>query len=229
MKATIKGELFNKYMKAIKAVTAETNLDFDDMGMHTVAMHTSNVMMLVLDVPKEMFTHYLVEGKEHIGINTNILGKAAATLKKEIELETGHAHLVLKEGTKTYEIAMMDIGDSKKTPPLTYPGSLEVNSDDLLAAFKSLEALNEESNAILEVVGDKLFISNYDNVHKFITTIEGKLTGKMDGKAKFALEFLKMMGIPKDTQIKLELQSDYPLRVSFGEFKYICAPRVEND
>lgn len=219
---------------AIQEMLTEPEFTFTKIGLEVVGMDPANVLMLRRVV---QYTKQKAIPPFKILINANNLYACMRRFISKSKKETvvlsftkdkdQNIELNFKAEYGHFRIkSLPDYGDQReqKIPELKYSSKIKL-SKDVFKRNVELVSIAADSGSF-RIEEKKFVMVGDDDDHIFIKTKPIKATGK-DAKAKFSLEYLKKMRL--EGVLKLEYNSDYPLKVSDEKGNwYILAPRVDN-
>lgn len=238
---------FKDSISIISELVTEAKFKVGSNGLEMVAMDPANVAMVIFNMFSSCFTKYEVSEETELSINLNNLKQILKRAKSDdvLTLETTEDNklkIQLKSNTtRSFSIPVLEIEDKEqKVPELTFPLSVEMNSnmltesiEDVSVVAESVTFLGEKSQISVKAEGDlsKAFIEiKPDDQTGIKTDSEDKF------KAKFSLEYLKKMiaGDKLSDKVFLHLNTDYPLKLEYKiidrlALSFILAPRVDND
>lgn len=242
MKICITGTAIFDVVKAVKDLVNEVRFEFDEKELKITCMDPANVSLIILRMPSSSCIEYNVKENESFGINLSNL----ATILKRGAKEDDMTTLETKDGTKNgrldikinqgrkFTVPLIDIEDkSIKIPELDFKSVVEMDVKDLQQAVADVKIISD--SAWLEVNKDSKFIvSGEGDLSKArIEVADVTVKSEQRSKSKYALEYLeKMVTAVKTDKAKVELSTDYPLRLTLNakafSVKYILAPRVSD-
>jgi len=238
---------FKDSISIISDLVSEVKFKATPDGLELVAMDPANVAMVVFKLLSSCFTQYDVQEAEEVAINLNNLKQILRRAKSDdmLTLETTEDNklkIQLKSNTtRSFSIPTLEIEDKEqKVPELTFPISVELNSDmladsieDVSVVAESVTLLGEKAQLSVKAEGDlsKAFIEIKQDENTAIKTdSEDKF------KSKYSLEYLKKMisGGKLSDKVSLHFNTDYPLKLEYKivdrlMLSFILAPRVDND
>jgi proliferating cell nuclear antigen len=242
MRISIVGTTLFEVVKAVKDLVSEVRFEMDSKELRLTCMDPANVAMVILRMPSSSCTEWDVPTDETgFGVNISNLATILKRGAKEDDittLETKDSKLLVNINRyRKFTVPMIDVEEKPaKIPELNFKATVDVDLDALKSAIGDTL-----------IVGDSAWFE-VTKANKFIVSAEGDLskahvefndelaTVKADqrAKSKYSLEYLeKMAAAVKTDKVKVELMTDYPLRLSFNtktfSVKYILAPRVDDE
>lgn len=234
--------LFKKQIDYLSQFHSELRLSLSKEGIKAVTMDPANVMMSIWDIKVTNLIVYNFSGNNGddmytLGIRVNDFKSALKEYKKgsvtlEYTIETNKITMVISNGiTLNFTIPVIEIDDKdQKIPELNYPGEIWLNSKDFQAVIKNTKEISETVK--LSVNSDKQLILLADGeTNTLNTVIPTKLVNVTDPvTCKYAVDYLsKISNYKRDTLMKIEFKTDYPMKLMYDNIRIILAPRVSNE
>ena len=243
-KAEIKSETLKGLVNIISTLIDEVKFTITPEGMTLKAVDPAHVAMIELKVGSKAFESYSASVTE-IGLD---LDKVKTVLKLagqgdmvSMEQDESKGRFVFKIGNITRSMNLVDTSsmNDPKVPQLTLSANAVMLVDHLRRGMHAAESISDH----ISLKADPKF---------FELTCEGDTD---DASLKLNPEDLKSLSvpaaveslfpldyffniikaIPAGTEIRVELDSDYPVKLAFGlangeaSVVYFLAPRIESD
>ena len=234
-------KILSNIVTTLGVITDDVKLTFNEKGLTSKSVDSAHVSMVDVFIPSTMFNEYTVEGTEIIAVGMSKL-KDVASLgdnDTEIDVETVDGKLCFKIGKIKRSTALLDGSNMSepKIPNMQLPVSISMPVNDLQVISKGTDGIAEaltmtanEDGLKIDGIGDLDAISMWlpkDVMKEYIATEEYKSLYSLDYIASI------FKSIKKDTVIKLEMDTDKPIRISYTiddmTVMYMLAPRIEND
>lgn len=235
----VKPAKFKECIKLVDSLITEADLVFSKDGLEIVGRDTTNVVMVIWNMPSNQFSEFEVTEETKVGINlknfSQILkrmtdeGLGIEVIKNKICLTVEGKNKVKKE----FNLPILDLGLSdRKLPALEFKTSVVVLTKDIISALEDVKLISGEG--VIFSVDNKLTLKSIEGQASSVESemdISSKKTAKAE--AKYSLEYLdKMLSKIADT-VKVEFNKDYPIQVSYDiegiSLKIILAPRIDNN
>lgn len=240
--------LFRGALEAIAELISEGVFHATADGISFTATDPTMVTLIDFKFSAKAFDDYKIDGKQDIAVNLDntlsILKRAKAGDKVTLEMEKGGNRLAVTlrgASTRRFTIPILDIEETK--PPemkLDFPAVIEVRSDILADGIEDAGIITDtvvlaaDANAFKMIAEGDLSKVELD-LEKGASEALLKILSKGAAKSKFSLDYLKKIvrGAKLGGSAKIELGTDYPVRISFkapnkAELSYVLAPRVED-
>ena len=243
-KAEIKSETLKGLVNIISTLIDEVKFTITPEGMTLKAVDPAHVAMIELKIGAKAFESYLASETE-IGLD---LDKVKMVIKLAgpgdivaMEQDESKGRFVFTIGNVTRSMNLVDTSsmNDPKVPQLTLSANAVMLVDQLQKGIRAAESISDH-------------ISLRANPEFFELSCEGdtddaslKLKGQdieslnvpSDVQSLFPLDYFSnvIKAIPAGTKIKVELDSDYPVKLVFGlangeaNVLYLLAPRIESD
>lgn len=239
--------LFRDAMQAIAELISEGIFYAKEDGIHFTATDPTMVTLVNFKFDAKAFDSYKVEGTQEIAINMDnllsVLRRAKGGDKLTMEIDKGANKLLVtikNSSTRKFTIPILDI-EKAEIPKmdLDFPAVLEMRADVLSEGVEDASVVTD--TVILAANPNAFQMISEGDLSKVELDLEKgnealtKFVVKNAVKSKFSLDYLKKIvkASKLADSVKIELGSDYPVRVSFkapdkAEISYILAPRVED-
>ena len=240
---TIDASILKDVLSALTAVVDEGVLRFSEEGVTSKPTDPANVAMVSLDVKRDIFSEYNLEGEElAVGMDFGRLRNILKVGDSDVQLKLNTNKMQMKLGNLSYNMSLFAVDALRKEPKipeLEYPASVTIkatefkrgiNTADKVADWVEIGINSEEF--FMDAEGDDKFklVIPKDN---FAPLAFNAFSQEL--QSKYSLEYLKSMvkGITNDT-VTLKINKDYPIQMWFKvvddcEVMYLLAPRIEAD
>ena len=217
-------------LTAINKLIDEVNLKFKKDGMHIRQEDLPLVCVVDYHIPKEKFLVYEYDEDRKIGIDLRNLTEILKSVKKEsIEIEIREDDIkitLISEYNRTFIINIIEVKDElPDIDNLKFETEAEISLKMIKRVIKEAKKLNDWLD--FETTNNKLKISNYKYDIKY--NVEIDIKGTKPAKSRYAIDYLEKIFSVKSEIAVLNFNTDYPLMVSYGDLKFILAPRVDRD
>ena len=234
-------KLFSDIVGIISELVIEVRLKVNKEGMSLTAIDPANVAMVYFKIPTDLFSEFLVDKEEILGINLESLkavlrrcgpGSSLTLEKFENTLKLGIQDRIRRDFT----LALMEIESEEKEMPEW--------------EFKSVIKMDSES--FVEVIEDCSVVADACTFHaepnKFTVEARGPLNSAKaefspdeveihsdTSSARFSLEYLNkfIKGGRISSRVTINFSDNHPMRINFPTgnvlLSFILAPRIEQD
>ncbi|MFH1224536.1 MAG: proliferating cell nuclear antigen (pcna) [Candidatus Diapherotrites archaeon] len=238
---------FRKCIDALSVLIDEAEFVADSSGLVLKATDPSQISMVDFRMPKKAFREMNVDETQKFGIDlsylSQVMSRAQAKDRLKMEIAKDKAHLIVTfEGSakRSFSIPLLDLTTAElPTPKIEFDAELKVIASELQGGFKDAALIS--SHLTLGVDAEKFFMRANSSKGTFSHELTKKdaalseLKAKNEAKSIFPLDYLANMlkGAPSDTQVKLFLKKDAPIKVEYSicgaDLVYFLAPRIEGD
>lgn len=242
MKITIDATTFKDAIKSISSIISEATLKITKDEMSLVAMDPANVAMVIFSMPSsaaiEWETIELKEGEvEKVTVNlVSLNGILRRTTKDDtLKLETTDNKLkIVISGYKDFSLPLIaDDLKEENIPKLEHKSTVTLPTKKLADAIEDCSIAHDA--VVFMLNKDKLVLTAEGDLKKAeitLNTEDVKIQTESEQKAKYAIEYLNKIVLPKETNIEVSLKTEYPLKLFYENKSYkltfVLAPRVEN-
>jgi proliferating cell nuclear antigen len=243
-KAEIKSETLKGLVNIISTLIDEVKFTITPEGMTLKAVDPAHVAMIELKIGAKAFESYSASETE-IGLD---LDKVKTVLKLAtqgdiiaMEQDEGKGRFVFVIGNVTRSMNLVDTSSMSdpKVPQLTLSASAVMLVDQLQRGIRAAESISDH----ISLKADKEFfeLSCEGDTDDVSLKLKGSDLESLDVPSKvhslFPLDYFAniLKAVPAGTKVKVELDSDYPVKLVFGlangeaKVMYLLAPRIESD
>ncbi len=243
-KAELRSETLKGLVNIISTLIDEVKFTITPEGMSLKAVDPAHVAMIELSIDKGAFESYEADNTE-IGVDLDkikdVLKLATSGDKIMMEQDAGHGRLVFKVGNITRRMNLVDTTNmgEVRVPQLELSAAIELPVTELQKGIKASESISD--HIALAADGDKFeLICEGETDSAYLSVDAASLTSIIAPSAvrsMFPLDYFSniIKAIPSDVTVRIELDSDYPVKIIFnladgnGNVQYLLAPRIESD
>ena len=222
-------ESFMNLINAASSVMGEAKIQFAEAGMRLAGMDPANNCMIDLRLGKDEFKEFESIGDPEIIVDILNLKKVLKNLgSKDITIELMEGFIKVSNGRRRFAVPLIaEIEDKlKELPTLNYECSF-IPSKTIKEDIKILAEM--KSSILFELRPDGLTMKCKGDIQTATFNGEGKVNCKEIQKARFADDYLLKMFSWKGDIKKIEIKTDYPIRLTYDYGIVILAPRVLQD
>ncbi|MCL5437774.1 MAG: DNA polymerase sliding clamp [Candidatus Thermoplasmatota archaeon] len=226
----------------LNTVVTEVKLQISTNGISVKAVDPAHVAMISLEMPRESFTEYEVEGDDEISIDVERLKSVIKITKDsdEITMKKENGKLSFDIGNVNKKINLLD-NSSVTTPKIP-----QISSDSFVVLQKQdvergLRAAEDVSDAIkFTLSNDSFAAKSYSDTEESELVLPKdmlkEVSCKTAVKSLYPLEYLLrfMKSLSSSDEIKISFKDDYPMIIEFRFGKqgdmtgsFLLAPRME--
>jgi len=241
--AELKSDTLKGLVNIISTLIDEVKFTITPDGMTLKAVDAAHVAMIEMHVNKGAFENYSAEETE-LGLD---LDKVKGVLKLagsgeiiKMEQDDNKGKLVFKIGNITRSMSLIDTSgmNDPKVPQLNLSANILVPVEELQKGIRAAESISDH---ITLKAGPEFFElsceGDTDSVSLKLEKDAAKIDAESDVCSMFPPEYLAniIKAIPSGTQVNIELDSDYPVKLLFSladgavTVDYLLAPRIESE
>lgn len=241
-KATIKADVMKSLVNVVSPITDEIKLTIKPNEVNLVAVDPSHVCMIELVLNKGAFESYEANETE-IGVDLDkiksILKLSSAGEVITVSQDEEHKKLVFGIGNITRHMSLVDISamSTPKIPVLNLTSHVEILASELQRGIKASDDISDHVIFIADKNSFELLCEG-DTDSASLKLDDSSISINVDKKIRsmFPLDYLGLMikALPSDVLLKLELDTDFPVRMTFklvddnAKVTYLLAPRIES-
>lgn len=228
IKVTTK-DLFMEALDAASSIMGEAKMQFASGGMRLAGIDPASVCMVDLRLSSDNFESYEVTGDPEISVNITNLKKIVKDCgSKGVTLELMDGYLKVYKTRKRFTVPLLAESENKldKVPTLSYSSEFIPNKT-IKEDVKILSGIGE--SILFKLKPEGLSLITKGDLNSGVFDIEGTAKSEDIQEAKFSEEYLTKIFGWKGEIKKVEVKSDYPLRVTYEFGIAILAPRISND
>ncbi|MCQ2055986.1 MAG: DNA polymerase sliding clamp [archaeon] len=241
-KAVIKADVMKSLVNVVSPITDEVKLTVKPEGVNLVAVDPSHVCMIELVLDKGTFESYEANETE-MGID---LDKIKSILKLSssgeviaVNQDEERKKLIFKIGNITRHMSLVDTStmSTPKIPTLNLTSYVEIYASELQKGIKASDNISDHVTFIADKNSFELLCEG-DTDSASLRLDDSSISISVDKKihSMFPLDYLGLMikALPPDAMLKLELDTDFPVRMTFSlvdgnaRVTYLLAPRIES-
>ena len=241
--ADLKSDTLKGLVNIISTLIDEVKFTITPEGMTLKAVDAAHVAMIEMEVEKCAFDKYEAEDCE-IGLDLDkvkdVLKLAASGDVIGMEQDDTHGRLVFKVGNITRRMNLVDTTtmSDPKVPQLSLTAKISLPVDELQ---KGIRAADKISDHITLKAGpgyfDMFCEGDTDSVSLHLDGASVEVDSDSEVCSMFPLDYFSNItkAIPAGTQISVELDNDYPVKLVFAladgnaRVNYLLAPRIESE
>lgn len=243
-KADLKSDTLKGLVNIISTLIDEVKFTITPEGMTLKAVDAAHVAMIEMEIGKDAFESYEAEACE-IGLD---LDKVKSVLKLassgdiiRMEQDDTHGRLVFKVGNITRRMNLVDTAsmNDPKVPQLSLATDISLMVDELQKGIRAAESISD--HITLRAGSDYFELSCEGDTDSVSLRLEGEsivsINADTEVQSMFPLDYFSNItkAIPSGTVVRVELDSDYPVKLVFvladgkAKVNYLLAPRIESD
>lgn len=243
-KAEIKSETLKGLVNIISTLIDEVKFTITPEGMTLKAVDPAHVAMIELKIGAKAFESYSASGTE-IGLD---LDKVKTVLKLaglgdiiSMEQDESKGRFIFTIGNITRSMNLVDTSsmNDPKVPQLTLSASAVISVDQLLKGIRASESISDHIS--LKADSEFFELSCEGDTDDASLKLKGQDIDSLEVPSEvhslFPLDYFSniIKAIPAGTKVRIELDSDYPVKLVFGlangeaSVVYLLAPRIESD
>ena len=232
----ILAQLISIISELVKEVKIKVNKD----GMSLTALDPANVAMAYFNIPAELFSEFVVDKDETLGVNLENLNSIMRRCKMGssliIEKEESSLKIAINDKIKReFSLALIDVeGDEKQMPAWEFKRVIKMDAQAFVDAIEDCSVVADACTFIAQP--DKFIIesSNLHSARNEFSNEEAQIFSDASS-ARFSLEYLGkfVKGAKIANRAEINFSDNHPMRLNFPSGKvmlsFVLAPRVEQD
>ena len=231
-------KLFADIISIISELVTEVKLRVTKDGLSLTAIDPANVAMVYFKMPADLFSEFVLEKEEVLGINFESL---KAVLRR---CGPGSA-LIMEKQDNLLKLSIEDRIKRDFTLAL-----IEIDAEDKeMPSWEFKSVIKMDSSAFVEVIEDCAIVSDactfIAEPQKFIIEAKGLNSARSEfvpdaieiysdnSAARFSLEYLNkfMKGSKVSSRVTISFSDNHPMRIDFPTgnvmLSFVLAPRIE--
>ncbi|MEK6915835.1 MAG: proliferating cell nuclear antigen (pcna) [Nanoarchaeota archaeon] len=232
--------IFAHLIGIISELVKEVRIKVTKEGVNLTALDPANVAMAYFSIPSDLFSEFVVEKEEVLGVNLENLNAIMRRCKMGssliIEREESSLKLIINDKIKReFSLALIDVeGDDKQMPAWEFKSVIKMDAQSFVDAIEDCAVVADACTFIAQP--DK-FIIESSNLHSAKTEFssdEAQIFSDTSS-ARFSLEYLGkfVKGAKIANRVEINFSDNHPMRLNFPSGKvmlsFVLAPRVEQD
>ena len=224
----------------ISELVKEVRIKVTKEGMSLTALDPANVAMVYFNIPYELFSEFVVDKEEVLGVNLENLNSIMRRSKMGssiiIEKQESSLKIVINDKIKReFLLALIDVeGDDKQMPAWEFKSVIKMDAQAFVDAIEDCSVVSDACTFIAQP--DK-FIIESSNLHSARTEFSNEEAQIFSdaSSARFSLEYLSkfVKGSKIANRAEINFSDNHPMRLNFPSGKvmlsFVLAPRVEQD
>lgn len=226
----------------LNTVVTEVKFKLDQTGLQVKAVDPAHVAMVSIDVPKESFNDFQVEGEEDLALDIERVKSVIrlASSGDNISVTRVKEKLKFEIGTISKSIALLDNGSvsTPKVPQISSEFFVVLGKQYLEIGLKAAEDVSDSIRLSLTSEEFKARSSSDTEESEMVLQKDMLKEIKCPGpiKCSYPLEYLLKLvrSLATAEELTLSFKDEYPLTVNFsfgqgGKMKgsFLLAPRTE--
>jgi len=233
--------VFSNLIGIISELVTEVKIKINpENGMHLTALDPANVAMVYFNIPPELFSEFVVEKEEVLGINLSnlkaILRRCGLGSSLTLETEDNLLKLGIQDKIKRdFTLALIDVeGEEKELPEWEFKSVVKMDSQAFVDAIEDCLVVSDACTFIAEPNKFIIEAGGLNTARAEFSSDEVQLFAD-SSSAKFSLEYLNkfIKGSKIASKVELNFSDNHPMRINFPSGKimlsFVLAPRVEQD
>ncbi|MGE4374703.1 MAG: DNA polymerase sliding clamp [Methanoculleus sp.] len=239
LRAVIPYQTLRAVVQTVHPLVDEARVDVSPTGIKIRAVDPASVAAVGVDVPSSACKSF-AGSDGSFGLDFDRLSDYVSALGGgEVGVDVEGSRLLLESGRIEYRLNTLDpsaIRKPPKIPELTFAAEVELSGAEFRRAIRGAKLVGD--HVVMGVEDDRFMVESEGEVQRFkLEMLAGELLGMRAGRARsmFSLEYLSTIAkaLAGAQRVKLELSTDYPLRVSAEiagiAVRYLIAPRIEEE
>lgn len=245
LRLTISVKNLKEIADLLNTVVTEAKFKIDASGISVKVVDPAHVAMVCLDIPKETFTEYQIDGEEEISIDVERMKSVIrlANSNDQVTLTKEKEKLKFEINNISKSIALLDNNTvmTPRVPVINSENYVVVNKSEFDRGLRAAEDVSDSIRLMLSSDEFRARSSSDSEESEMVLTKDMLKEIKCASpiKSSYPLEYLLKLvkSLATSDEIKLSFKDDYPLNIefSFGQGKgsapikgsFLLAPRME--
>ena len=235
-------------VSAIKVMTDEPTLKFDENGLKVRTMDPSRVAMIDMEISKSAFEEWTPGGTPKIGVNLMELEKLLKRSGKDeattisLDEKTGKLKVAISgKYSKVFTLPTLEPSEEEvPTPKLTFNAKFKFITSTLSQVLEDAQLVSDhikvttnQDGVAVNAQGDLMTANIALDKTNGLLDLEAKEESKATYSLSYLMEMLKTMQALSDLG-EIEYSTDMPMKLTFNKDEVIkiawyLAPRIETD
>ncbi len=232
--------ILSHLISIISELVTEVRIKVTREGMSLTALDPANVAMCYFNIPSELFSEFVLEKDETLGVNLENLNSIMRRVKMGsslvIEREESSLKIIINDKIKReFSLALIEVeGDDKQMPAWEFKSVVKIDAQAFVDAIEDCAVV---ADACTFIAAPDKFIIESSNLHSAKTEFssdEAQIFSDASS-ARFSLEYLSkfIKGAKIANRAEINFSDNHPMRLNFPSGKvmlsFVLAPRVEQD
>lgn len=240
----VDAKTIREFSNVIITLVQEARVDFKPDGISAKVMDPARVAMISIDLKKDAFQEYDIEGEDSLGIDIEKMRNflKLTSPNEIIDLNYDGKKILMKIGNLSAGIPLIDPSalTTPKIPSIEPQDKIVTDLELLSTGIKAAEGISEVVTFSIKAEELKIYAKGEtDSETTEMTIPKGSAKEYIfasDAKSSFALEYLTkfLRALESTKEVSIALGNDYPLRMEApilngkGKVTFLIAPRIEN-
>ncbi len=232
--------LFADIISIISELVIEVKIKVTKEGLSLTAVDPANVAMVHFKMPSDLFSEYLIDKNEVLGVNLENLKAVLRRCKPGSSLAIQRHENTLKLGIhdrikRDFSLALLDIdAEEKEMPQWEFNSIIKLNADSLVEVIEDCAVVSDACTFIAEP--SKFIVEAYglNSARAEFSSDEAEIHSA-NSMARFSLEYMNkfIKGAKISSRVHLSFSNNHPMRLDFPTgnvmLSFVLAPRIEQD
>ncbi len=242
-KAALKSDILKNMVNAISPVSDEVKFSITPEGMAMRAVDPTHIEMIGLDINKAAFDSFEADETE-IGLELDkvrdVLKLASSGDVVTIEQDSERGKLIFKLGNITRRMNLLDTSsiNAPKVPNLELSATIVAASQEILKGIKASFDISDHIS--LSAEGETFELASSGDTDSMSLVMDKSSLVSINAptavRSAFTIDYFFniIRAVPSDTNVTIGLDTDKPVKISYGlaegngVVRYLLAPRIED-
>jgi len=239
----VDAKTIREFSNVIITLVPEARFDFKPEGLFSKVMDPAHVAMIALEINKEAFQEYVLEGEESLGMD---IDKMRNILKLSgpndiIDIKFDGKKISFKLGNLNISTPLIDPSTltTPKIPTIELPNNIVTDISYLSTGIKAAEGIAEVVTFNIKSEELKIYSKGETDSETTELTIPKSMAKEFiytsDARSSFALDYLSkfIRSLESSQEISISVGNDFPLRMEanilngMGKVTFLLAPRID--
>lgn len=233
-------KLFSDIVTIISELVVEVKIKITAEGMSLTAFDPANVAMVYFKIPADIFSEFVIEKEEILGINLDNLKSVLRRCKFGSSLileKQGNAlKLSIQDRIKRdFVLALIDTDvEEKKLPEWDFQSVIKMRSEDFVEAIEDCLVVSDACTFIAEPNKFIIEAKSLNSARAEFSSDEIEIHSA-NSLARYSLEYLNkfVKGAKVSSTAVISFSNNHPLRINFPTgnvmLSFVLAPRIEQE
>lgn len=233
-------KLLSDVISIISELVTEVRLRVTKEGLNVTAIDPANVAMIYFKMPADLFSEFVLEKDEVLGINfdslKSVLKRCGPGSALVLEKFDNTLKLSIEDRIKRdFILALIDIdAEEKEMPKWEFKSVIKMDSNAFVDVIEDCSIVSDACTFIAEPTKFIIEAKGLHSSRAEFNTDEVELYSS-NSAARFSLEYLSKFtkGAKISSRVTLSFSDNHPMRIDFPTgnvmLSFVLAPRIEQD
>jgi proliferating cell nuclear antigen len=233
-------KLFSDIISIISELVTEVKLRINSEGISVSAVDPANVAMVYFKLPSDLFSEFVVEKEEILGVNLDNLKSILRRCKPGTSLILERTENMLKIGLhdrikRDFSLALIEIdAEEKQMPAWEFNSVVKINSESFIEVIEDCAVVSDACTFSAEPTKFVVEAFGLNSARAEFSADEVEIHSA-NSMSRYSLEYLNKFakGAKISSRATLSFSDKHPMRLDFTTgnviLSFVLAPRVEQE